>query len=163
MTTMTQRDTRNPKMEEQGATATAGSGVDVRPRWAVLAFWVGAVVDGVMAVAMVYMPLWAWILKLEDFSPSLRYQVDLGIGAALMFGWTALLVWGAQRPVERRGVLLLAAFPVVTGILATAIAAVATGLSTAAALTTILVGLPLIIALLVVGYLDARRSAQNAA
>lgn len=153
MTTMT----RAKRQSERTNAAAAADNAEARPRWAVLAFRVGAVVDGIMAVAMVYMPLWARILKLDDFSPSLRYQVDLGVGAALMFGWTGLLLWGARKPVERRGVLLLTAFPVISGILVTAIAAVLTGLNSAAALTTILVGLPLLLALMVVGYLDARR------
>ena len=48
----------------------------------------------------------------------------MGIGAALMAGWTVLLLWGAANPIERRDILLLTVFPVITGILlATVVAA----------------------------------------
>ena len=32
---------------------------------------------------------------------------------ALMWGWTALLIWADRKPIERRGVLLLTIVPVV--------------------------------------------------
>ena len=45
-----------------------------------------------------------------------------------MLGWTFLLIWADRKPLERKGVLLLTAFPVVTGILLAEIYAVATKL-----------------------------------
>ena len=44
-----------------------------------------------------------------------------------MFGWSLLLIWGYQRPVERRGLLLLTIFPVITGLVATSAYMAATG------------------------------------
>ena len=54
------------------------------------------------------------------------------MGAALMFGWTALLLWADRAPVERRDVLLLTVFPVVVGLAVNEAAAVATGFLSAA-------------------------------
>ena len=47
-------------------------------------------------------------------SPEARYA--LNNAAALMSGWTALLVWASLEPVKRRGVLLLTAIPVIAGL-----------------------------------------------
>lgn len=68
------------------------------------------------------------MLGIRAFTPAPDFRDAAAIGAALMAGWTALLVWGVLRPVERRGVLLLAAFPVVLGLIAAGIYAVAGGL-----------------------------------
>jgi hypothetical protein len=43
-----------------------------------------------------------------------------------MLGWTALLVWAYQRPLERRGVAALTVL-VIYGLVATEVVAVATG------------------------------------
>ena len=45
----------------------------------------------------------------------------------MMFGWTALLLWAYKRPLERKGVLLLTIFPVITGLMVTGIWAVVAG------------------------------------
>ena len=59
-----------------------------------------------------------------------EYRYALGLGASLMLGWTFLLVWADRKPLERKGVLLLTVFPVITGILLAEIYAVANGLIT---------------------------------
>ena len=35
------------------------------------------------------------------------------LGTALMIGWTILLLWGLLKPIERKGTLIITAFPVV--------------------------------------------------
>ncbi len=50
-----------------------------------------------------------------DFTPDLQVRLIMGIGGSLMTGWTLLLVWALQKPVERRFVILLTAIPVVFG------------------------------------------------
>ena len=47
------------------------------------------------------------------------FQFAMGWGAALMLGWTTLLLWGAFKPVERRSVLLFTIMPVVLGLIFT--------------------------------------------
>lgn len=44
-----------------------------------------------------------------------------------MFGWTALLIWAYQRPMERKGILVPTIFPVIGGLLASGNWAVAAG------------------------------------
>jgi hypothetical protein len=44
------------------------------------------------------------------------FRYALAVGAALMLGWTFLLIWADRKPVERRGVLLLTIFPVKVGL-----------------------------------------------
>ena len=40
----------------------------------------------------------------------------MGMGGSLMTGWTFLLLWAVRKPIERRVVILLTAFPVVFGL-----------------------------------------------
>jgi hypothetical protein len=88
------------------------------------AFLLGAATD---AVAVVPMLSEAWAKRLwgfEDFDGKYRYAMRFG--AALMTGWTFLLLWAARRPVERRAVAPLT-MVVVTGLAATEMLAVADG------------------------------------
>jgi hypothetical protein len=54
------------------------------------------------------------------------YRFAMGYGASLMAGWTGLLVWAYQRPLERAFVAALTVF-VIYGLLATEVAAVVSG------------------------------------
>ena len=60
----------------------------------------------------------------DEFSGAYRFA--MGYGAALMLGWTALLVWAYQRPLERRFVAALTAL-VICGLIATGVLAVVSG------------------------------------
>ena len=51
----------------------------------------------------------------------------MGMGASLMLGWTALLLWADRKPLARKGVLLLTVFPVIAGLAANEAHAVANG------------------------------------
>jgi len=37
------------------------------------------------------------------------YQLAMYVGAMFMAGWAVLLAWGARKPIERRGLLLITA------------------------------------------------------
>jgi hypothetical protein len=76
-------------------------------RWLRISYWVGAIVDAVAAAQMLYPPLFAFGMRLTPFVPGDDYRYAMGMGASLMLGWTALLLWADRKPVERRGVLLL--------------------------------------------------------
>ena len=73
-----------------------------------------------------------------------------------MLGWTYLLVWADRKPLERKGVLLLTAFPVVTGILLAEIYAVAKGLITFEKMLPTGIFLVALIALFSFSYFNAR-------
>jgi len=89
-----------------------------------IAFLVGAFTDGLALIPMLSRRAGAAIFGGDPSKDSPAYRFAMGVGAALMAGWTVLLLWGAANPIERRDILLLTVFPVITGIvLATIVAA----------------------------------------
>lgn len=93
-------------------------------------YWFGAIVDGAMVVPMLAPPIAGQLFGIENFSPGVDYRYATMVGASLMLGWTALLIWADRKPIERKTVLLLTAFPVVLGLAAAGLYAVAAGLIT---------------------------------
>jgi amino acid permease len=87
-----------------------------RRSWLRTAYWVGAIADALNGIGMVFPRLLSPLLRLDAAPSSIEVRSALGMGAALMFGWTALLLWANQRPVERKGVLALTVFPVIFGL-----------------------------------------------
>jgi hypothetical protein len=92
------------------------------------AYWYGAILDALMIVPLLVPQAAAALLGLQDFEPGSDYRYATAIGAALMAGWAALLVWGVRDPIGRRGVLLLTACPVVVGLIGSGVYAVVSGL-----------------------------------
>jgi hypothetical protein len=88
------------------------------------AFAAGAVTDALALVPML-VPQMARVLWGFD-DPAGPYRFAMGYAASLMAGWTALLVWAYRRPIERAVVAALTVF-VIYGLVATEVAAVATG------------------------------------
>ncbi len=78
--------------------------------------WVGAAADALWAVALVCPRLYGILTGNPGLEPDLSFRLTMGIGASLMAGWTLLLAWAAANPIERRGVMLLTLFPVITGL-----------------------------------------------
>ena len=91
-----------------------------------VAYWVGAVFDALTLVPMLVPAVGASIFGLKHFAPSPAYQYAMALAAALMLGWTALLLWADREPLERRGVLLLTIL-VVVGLAGAGVYAVASG------------------------------------
>ena len=88
-------------------------------------YWLGAIMDGFFAIDMtiiallgVETPLLTNIFTEVGFLAlgTLTYRYAMGLGGALMWGWTVLLIWADQEPIKRRGVLLITLFPVIIGI-----------------------------------------------
>ncbi len=90
--------------------------VDRRILWLRISYWVGAILDGLWVIPMYFPSLGAKIYGIEGLAFGGDFRYALAIGAALMLGWTFLLLWADRRPVERRGVLLLTIFPVKVGL-----------------------------------------------
>ena len=89
-----------------------------------IAFLLGAITDGLAIVPMLSRRVGGVLFGGDVSRDSAAYRYAMGIGAALMAGWTVLLLWSAAKPIERRDVLLLTVFPVMTGIVfATVVAA----------------------------------------
>ena len=71
--------------------------------------------------------LFAFGMGLNDFRPGPDFRYAMGMAAALMFGWTALLLWADRTPMARRDVLALTVAPVIAGLALNEIAAVRPG------------------------------------
>lgn len=96
--------------------------------WLRRSYRAGAAVDALAAIGMTF-PDRLWTARFRGGfrrdSRELRY--GMRSGAALMAGWTGLLLWADRRPLERKGVLPLTMFPVVAGLMANDARAVADG------------------------------------
>jgi hypothetical protein len=80
-------------------------------------YWFGAILDARAAFNLTllrYRELPAEMLA-QQSSHGFGLQALWGAGdaCALMWGWTALLIWADRKPLERRGVLFLTAVPVI--------------------------------------------------
>jgi hypothetical protein len=96
-------------------------------RWVRIACIAGAVTDAGAAVQMLSRRVFEFAYRPNTFPAWADYAFAMRMGASLMVGWTALLVWTALRPIERRGVLLLTVVPVIVGLVTNEIVAVANG------------------------------------
>lgn len=92
-----------------------------------IAFLVGAVTDGLAIIPMLSRRAGVALFGADQSRSSAEYRYAMGIGASLMAGWTLLLLWGAISPIERRDILLLTVFPVVTGIVLSTVIATRCG------------------------------------
>jgi len=81
------------------------------------AYWLGIAADALWAVALLFPSVFGILLGNPEFNPDMQTRLIMGIAGSLMTGWTLLLFWAVQKPIERRAVSLLTAFPVVVGIL----------------------------------------------
>jgi uncharacterized membrane protein len=88
------------------------------------AFLAGAVTDALALVPMLFPSMARLLWGFEH--PSGGYVFAMGYGASLMLGWTLLLVWAYQSPLERRVVALLTLI-VISGLVITEIVVVARG------------------------------------
>lgn len=114
--------------------------------WLRTSYWVGAVVDGIAAYRMLF----------PKIAHGLEYRYALGLGASLMLGWTFLLLWADRKPLERKGVLLLTVFPVISGILMTEFYAVLNGIISLERMLPVGSFLVVLIALFGFSYFNAR-------
>ena len=86
-------------------------------RWLRMSYITGAVADGLAGIGML----------MPGRMGETEFRYAMGLGAALMFGWTVLLLWANLKPLERKGILLITIFPVITGLFLTGIWSAATG------------------------------------
>lgn len=117
--------------------------------WTRKMFIIGAILDGLVAVIMLVPGLEAVVWDLDEPVLDPSYRFAMTFGAALMIGWTALLVWAAADPVQRRAVAPLTIL-VVVGLMVAEILGMSSGflpaLHVAAALAfqaALLIGLAL--------------------
>ncbi|MHA2052380.1 MAG: hypothetical protein ACXACP_04745 [Candidatus Hodarchaeales archaeon] len=87
-------------------------------------YLIGVGLDAMFALDMTVITLFgvttplSWIYTLPEMTIiGLPYRYAMGLAATMMWGWTVLLIWGAQDPLERKGTLFMTAFPVITGLM----------------------------------------------
>jgi hypothetical protein len=90
--------------------------MDRRILWLRISYWVGAVLDGLWVIPMLLPEIGHAIYGIEDMVIDGGMRYALAVGAALMAGWTVLLIWADRKPVERRGIILLTIVPVIAGL-----------------------------------------------
>jgi len=95
-----------------------------------LSYWIGAIIDGFVAIQLLIPNFWASFNGITTYTPNETLNFALFIASALMWGWTGLLIWADRKPLERKGTLLLTTFPVVFGLAANNVYAAASGLIT---------------------------------
>ena len=93
---------------------------------------------------------------LKDFHPGLEWRFAMGMGASLMLGWAALLLWADRKPLERKGVLLITVLPVVLGLALNEIVAVLAGFLPTATTIPVWIAQAIIAGLFVFSYVGAR-------
>jgi hypothetical protein len=122
-----------------------------------IAFWIGAITDGLAAIIMIF-PTWRiYIFGPDNVEITQAYRYSLGMGAALMVGWTILLFWGSIKPLERKGLLIITVFPVITGIVMAQIYAVSSGLVKLSGMIPVWIHLTFISSLFVFAYVKSNK------
>lgn len=84
--------------------------------WLRIAYWTGIVIDALSFAMLLNPALWATVNGVSGFVPDWDFRYSQSFAAALMAGWTVLLFWADRKPLERRGILVITAFPVVVGL-----------------------------------------------
>ena len=72
-------------------------------------FILGVIVDGAIAISWFLIAFGSKIPNILNgyTGTGADYQLAMYAAAMFMAGWTVLLVWGAMKPIERRGLLLI--------------------------------------------------------
>ena len=93
-----------------------------------VSYWAGAIFDALVIIPMLSPKVASFAFGISNFNPGNDYRYAMYIAASLMLGWVFLLIWADRKPVERRGVLLLTIFPVLTGLIISGVFAVTSNL-----------------------------------
>lgn len=121
-------------------------------------YWLGIAADATWAIALIFPGFFGILTGRPDFNPDLEFKLIMGTAASLMTGWTFLLLWAVRKPIERRIVILLTAFPVVTGMFIVALVGFLNG---NASNIWILVKTTVLIISMITSYLLANRMSKE--
>ncbi len=81
-----------------------------------IAYIVGIILDGLLGIDMILYSFFGTSIFLQTQKIPIsnsNTQPVMMMGTALMVGWTILLLWGLLKPIERKDILIITAFPVV--------------------------------------------------
>ena len=83
-----------------------------------ISFLIGAITDGLSIIPMVFPSIGSKMFgSALSKASTAENRFGMNFGAALMAGWTLILIWGSFDPIGRRDILILV-IPVIIGILA---------------------------------------------
>jgi hypothetical protein len=125
-------------------------------RWLRISYWAGAIGD-------VYLSFqWAFQGNLRpELFPDAGYNAGMKYIAVLALSWGILLFWADRKPQERKGILLITIFPVVSGLIVCNLLAYDAGFEGSSALIRSL-GMGALIVLMAFSYWNAKRAATTA-
>ena len=122
-----------------------------------IAYIIGIILDGMMGIDMFLYTFFGKSIYLQNQNipiSSSTTQPVMMLGTALMIGWTFLLLWGLLKPIERKGTLIITAFPVVFLYLIYDIIQLLNGVN---AILSVLIIRCFLITLLIVAYIFANQ------
>ncbi|MCJ7647648.1 MAG: hypothetical protein MUP85_03445 [Candidatus Lokiarchaeota archaeon] len=95
--------------------------IKIKLRFIKSVYLIGFLLDGLTGIDMILSTFMPSAVAIPYTSTASSFRFAMGWGAALMLGWTLILLWGALKPIERRSVLLFTIIPVVLGLVITEI------------------------------------------
>ena len=137
--------------EERSDPQYAGSACQIL--WLRASYWLGAVADAFVGVRML----------MPDAMGEAGFRYAMGTSSALAFGWTVLLVWADRQPMQRKGILLITIFPVISGLLASGFYASWAGIFSVGRLVPFWVLGAFLIGVMGFSYYNARDAGHNSA
>jgi hypothetical protein len=93
-----------------------------KENWLRLTFWIGAFVDAAAALMLTFPAINTLMTGLPAPLDSPVFRNSNATAAALMWGWTLLLIWASNKPVERKNVMSITLVPVLTWLIGERIA-----------------------------------------
>ena len=84
--------------------------------WIKLPYYLGIAADALWGIAILFPQVFISLTGRPEMEFDFQTRQIMAIGGILLIGWTCLLIWGVIKPMERRMVILLTAFPVVFGL-----------------------------------------------
>lgn len=78
----------------------------------------GAIADALFVPPLMFPKLAGMVIGVNNFTPDPVSLYLMNVGAALMAGWTGILFWAAFKPIERRGIIPITLFPLLSGLIA---------------------------------------------
>jgi hypothetical protein len=82
---------------------------------------IGAVLDALFVPPLIIPSLAGMVIGVKSFKPDAASLYLMHVAAALMAGWMGVLFWTAIKPVERRGIIPITLFPLLSGLAAAGI------------------------------------------
>ncbi|MGC9393493.1 MAG: hypothetical protein ACP5J4_01415 [Anaerolineae bacterium] len=127
--------------------------------WLRITFWWAIIADAFEAIRMTFPRLFLATTG-GTLTPDAGFRFGLLYGAPVMLGWTLLLLWADQKPLERKGVLLCL-IPVIIAYIVVGLVGVRVDAVAPAAMVATLVLQMALLALCLFSYLGARTMEQR--